>query len=167
MIEFREEDIKYIAVELPDEVKFYKYSGDFEGEEKVVLSLLEGDLPTALRRRLELELEICREMPREYYTDFDTLLGKIQEKYPACTAENLEYIISQGSADYIRKNGVRYFQRSARSNILECQEAYLKSLPSGVYENSFRNPLRHENLDIMKTRKSFDVHYKIIKRSAK
>ena len=32
MIEFREEDIKYIAIELPDEVKFYKYSGDFEGE---------------------------------------------------------------------------------------------------------------------------------------
>ena len=67
MIEFREEDIKYIAVELPDEVKFYKYSGDFEGEEKVVLSLLEKELPIALRRRLELELEICREMPNEYY----------------------------------------------------------------------------------------------------
>ena len=99
MIEFHEEDIKYIAIELPDEVKFYKYAGDFEGEEKVVLSLLKGEMPTALRRRLELELAICREMQRDYYTDFDTLLGKIQEKYPACTAENLEYIISQGSAD--------------------------------------------------------------------
>ena len=47
MIEFREEDIKYIAIELPDEVKFYKYAGDFEGEEKVVLSLLKGEMPTA------------------------------------------------------------------------------------------------------------------------
>ena len=161
MIEFREEDIKYIAVELPDEVKFYKYSGDFEGEEKVVLSLLDGDLPTALRRRLELELEICREMPREYYTDFDTLLGKIQERYPACTAENLEYIIAQGSADYIRKNGVRYFQRSARSNILECQEAYLRSLPDGVFENAYRNPLRHENLEIMKKHGYRKVRWRI------
>ncbi len=54
MIKFREEDIKYIAVELPDEVKFYKYAGDFEGEEKVVLSLLEGELAIPIRRRLEL-----------------------------------------------------------------------------------------------------------------
>ena len=161
MIEFREEDIKYIAVELPDEVKFYKYAGDFEGEEKAVLSLLDGKMPTALRRRLELELAICREMQRDYYTDFDTLLGKIQEKYPACTAENLEYIISQGSADYIRKNGERYFQRSARSNILECQEAYLKSLPDGVYENSYRNPLRHENLEIMKKHGYRKVRWRI------
>ena len=150
MIAFREEDIKYIAVELPDEIKYSKYSGDFEGEEKAVLSLLEGELPTALKRRLELELEICREMQRDYYTDFDTLLEKIKEKYPACTAENLEYIIAAGNADYIRKNGVRYFQRSARSNILECQEAYLKSLPDGICDNAFRNPLRHENLEIMK-----------------
>ena len=150
MIEFREEDIRYIAVELPDEVKYFKYSGDFEGEEKTVISLLAGELPLPIRRRLELELEICREMQRDYYTDFDTLLAKIQEKYPACTAENLEYIIEQGSADYIRKNGVRYFQRSARSNILECQETYLESLPGGVYENAYRNPLRHENLEIMK-----------------
>ena len=88
MIRFREDDIKYIAVELPDEVKFYKFSGDFEEEEKTVLRLLEGELPIPLRRRLELELEICREMQRDYYTDFDTLLSRIREKYPACTAEN-------------------------------------------------------------------------------
>ena len=131
MIRFREDDIKYIAVELPDEVKFYKFSGDFEEEEKTVLRLLEGELPIPLRRRLELELEICREMQRDYYTDFDTLLSRIREKYPACTAENLEYIISTGTADYIRKNGVRYFQRAARSNILECRRAYLESYSVG------------------------------------
>ncbi len=161
MIEFREENIKYIAVELPDEVKFFKFSGDFEGEEKTVLRLLEGDLPIPLRRRLELELEICREMQRDYYTDFDTLLSRIKDKYPACTAENLEYIVSTGTADYIRKNGVRYFQRAARSNILECRRAYLESLTSGVYDDTYRNELRHENLDIMKKHGYRKVRYRV------
>ena len=142
-------------------MKFFKFSGDFEGEEKTVLRLLDGELPIPLRRRLELELEICREMQRDYYTDFDTLLGKIQEKYPACTAENLEYIISTGTADYIRKNGVRYFQRSARSNILECRRAYLESLTSGVYDDAYRNELRHENLDIMKKHGYRKVRYRV------
>jgi hypothetical protein len=126
-----------------------------------VLRLLEGELPIPLRRRLELELEICREMQRDYYTDFDTLLSRIREKYPACTAENLEYIISTGTADYIRKNGVRYFQRAARSNILECRRAYLESLTSGVYDDTYRNELRHENLDIMKKHGYRKVRYRV------
>ncbi len=161
MIEFREEDIKYIAVELPDEVKFFKYSGDFEGEERAVLSLLEKEQPICMRRRLELELEICREMQRDYLMDFDTLLSKIREKYPACKAENLEYIISTGTADYIRKNGVRFFQRSARSNILECKRAYLEKLESGEDPKPFRNPLRHENLEIMKKHGYRKVRYRV------
>ncbi len=161
MIEFREEDIKYIAIELPDEVKFFKYSGDFEGEERAVLSLLEKDQPLCMRRRLELELEICREMQRDYLMDFDTLLGKIREKYPACKAEDLEEIIASGTADYIRKNGVRYFQRSARSNILECKRAYLEKLESGEDPKPFRNPLRHENLEIMKKHGYRKVRYRV------
>lgn len=161
MIEFREEDIKYIAVELPDEVKFFKYSGDFAGEERAVLSLLEKELPVCLRRRLELELEICREMQRDYLTDFDTLLSQIQEKYPACTAEDLEYIISTGTADYIRKNGKRFFQRSARSNILECRRGYLESLGTGVMPKGYRNELRHENLEIMKKHGYRKVRYRV------
>lgn len=161
MIAFREEDIKYIACELPDEVKFFKYAGDFDGEEKCVLRLLEGELPLSLRRRLELELEIAREMKREYYTDFSMLLERLREEYPACTEEALEHIISTGAADYIMRNGERYFQRSAVANILECRRAYLESLTTGVLDDSYYNELRHENLEIMKKHGYRRVRYRV------
>ena len=32
MERFSEEEIKYLSVELPEEIKFYKYAGDFDGE---------------------------------------------------------------------------------------------------------------------------------------
>ena len=32
MGKFSEEEIKYLSVSLPEEIKYYKYAGDFDGE---------------------------------------------------------------------------------------------------------------------------------------
>ena len=150
MIEWKEEDIQYMAVELPDAVKFYKYAGDFKGERAEIAEYLKKDIPYGLRKRLEIEDEIAFQTDKDYRISFDGLLGKIREQYPACAPENLEYIIGLGNADYIMRNGERFFLHSAPSNILDCNERYLKSLETGVVPEAAKNPLRHENLDIMR-----------------
>ena len=61
MIRFDEEEIKYLAVELPDEIKFFKYSGDFEGERAAIAAYQKKDIPFALKRRLDIEDVIASE----------------------------------------------------------------------------------------------------------
>lgn len=162
MKQFTEEDIQYLAVELPDEIKYFKYSGDFAGERKAIDKFLERQgLPQALRRRLEIENVIAKEMAKDYLSDFDTLLNGIQEKYPTCSPENLEHIIELGNADYIRRGGERYFQRSALSNILTCNDRYLESLETGIYPEGTKNKLRHDNLRIMREKGYRSVRIRI------
>ena len=74
MIEFREEDIRYIAVELPDEVKYFKYSGDFEGEEKEVRKLM-GEVGKAFRALPDWNAYILTALP-----DFERYFGKTADK---------------------------------------------------------------------------------------
>lgn len=150
MIRFDEEEIKYLAVELPDEIKFFKYSGDFEGERAAIAAYLKKEISFALKRRLDIEDVIAEGMLDDYNTDFDSLLGRIKKKYPACGPEHLEHIIGLGNADYIRKNGVRYFQNAAASNIFGCNGHYLKSISDPDVPPEEPNRLRRENLRIMR-----------------
>ena len=59
MIRFKEENIKYMALDLPDEIKFFKYSGDFDGEIAAIRRWLRRDISDGMRIRLELEAVIA------------------------------------------------------------------------------------------------------------
>ena len=151
MIKMAEEDIQYLAIELPDAIKFYKYSGDFAGEKAAIAAYLnKKDVPYGLRRRLEIENVIAGLTGENYTISFDELLAGIREKYPLCGADNLEHIIELGNADYIMRGGERFFEDAVLSNVLDCNARYLKSLETGIEPEASVNRLRHENLEIMK-----------------
>ena len=151
MIEMREEDIRDIAIELPDEIKFFKYSGDFAGERTAIAAYLQKDIPDCLRRRLALEDVMAAGMQHDYRRSFDELLADLQKRYPLCQAAHLEEIIRMGNADYIRKNGERFFQNSARSNILNCNATFLSNIgKENPQPAHYLNERRHENLRIMR-----------------
>ena len=59
MIRFNNEDIKYLAVELPYAVRYCKSVGDFQGEIHAIDKLLACDIPYALRMRLTIEREVA------------------------------------------------------------------------------------------------------------
>ncbi len=130
MIKFNNDDIKYLAVELPDSIKYSKYIGDFSGEINEIDILLARNIPYALRMRLTIERVIAEGMKNDYKTDIDGLLEKIREKYPACEMQNLCEIVRMGQVDYIYKGGFSrmFFQNSAASNIFKCHKIYLMSL---------------------------------------
>ena len=80
MIRFREENIRWLSLELPDSVKFYKYAGDFAGEVEAIKKLLASDgLFDGLRRRLQIELVIAEGMSGDYLISFDGLLSRLRE----------------------------------------------------------------------------------------
>lgn len=160
MIRFQEEDIRYLALELPDEIKFYKYSGDFAGECLAIDAYLaRRPVSGGLRCRLAIERVIAEELTRDYLISFDALLERLQRDYPACRAENLEEIIRIGNADYVMRDGKRFFQRSAASNILDCNERYLQSLESGILPEGKPGKLLYENMKIMQRDGGRAYHY--------
>lgn len=133
MIGFSNENIKFLAIELPDSVKHFKYSGDFRGELAELARLLDTDLPAALEKRLIIEQVIATGMCRDYDTDFDGLLAEISAAYPACDAETLRGLLCAGHADYILRGGKPYYQNSAAANLLNCHETELKRLADPAF----------------------------------
>ncbi len=153
MIKFDNSEIRYLAVELPDSVKYYKYSADFVGEIAEIDRLLGGKLTPSLRRRLEIERVIAEGLCHDYKTDFEGLLARVREEYPSCTAENLEYIISLGQVDYLMRNGERNFQNSAASTVKNEHTLYLRRLSEPSAQPIHKNDIiSGENIDIMKER---------------
>ena len=150
MIEFREDEISCLACELPEALKFLKYSGDFEAEIRAADAYLEKDIPAVLRRRLELEKVIARVTDGDYCVSYGELKRRITEKYPACGDAELGKIIDAGYADFIMKDGGMLFLHSAPSNVLNCCRAYLSSLQSGEERAPAPNAMRRENERIMR-----------------
>lgn len=154
MIRFNEKNIKYMALELPDEIAFYKYSGDFDGELAAIKRYLNRcDVTDGMKLRLALEEVIANGMTEDYLCDFDRLLARVREKYPHCTAADLESFIDMGHADYIRRGGVRYFENAAARNIMNCCRRQLDDIESGKKNDpaGYFNRRLHENLEIMRS----------------
>ena len=66
MRDFSCEELKSLAVELPDEVSRYEAAGDFEGAGKTIDRWLEKPVGEAMKTRLRYEKYIIQELPKEF-----------------------------------------------------------------------------------------------------
>lgn len=120
-------DLCYLAVNLPQEVNLYKFNGDFEGEIACIDRLLERTIPMALRKRLEIERVFAAGLQMNYQTDDAAMLKGLRERYPQASQKTLDELIGMGNVDFIMKNGARYFENGALSNIFLTHSDYLNS----------------------------------------
>lgn len=126
---FAFDDLKYLALDMPQEINLYKFAGDFDGEIAVIDRWLStGKLSVGMRKRLEIERVFAEGLKSDYRADFDAVLEGLQKAYPQAKAENLEEIIRSGNVDFIMKNGKRYFQNEALANMLNQHAGYLKRI---------------------------------------
>lgn len=160
MERFSEEEIKYLSVELPEEIKFYKYAGDFDGELAAIARYSLRDMPHELRRRLYLESLIAATMKDDYNLTGEDIIARVSEKYPHFGEAALGLCRERGFADFILRGGKEYFQNSAVSNILGSCERYLRSL-EGDTSDPQPNGFRTENIRIMKERGSRAFRFRV------
>ncbi|MGB4440492.1 MAG: transglutaminase domain-containing protein, partial [Sedimentibacter sp.] len=59
-------DLKYLKVNLPEDILKLKCNGNFERAMKLINLRLEKQIPQAMRKRLELEKEIITTIKGEY-----------------------------------------------------------------------------------------------------
>lgn len=105
-------DLKYLACDLPEGIKCFKYAGMYERELDAIDDMLGRDIIPALRGRLEMEKVIARGMLDDYSMTFDEALKCLRESSPLCTAADLERLIADGRADWRLRGGEIRFQDS-------------------------------------------------------
>lgn len=120
--------LRYQAICLPDEVKMYHYSGDFDGEIKAIDRWLARDISRGMRERLQLQRVFAEELIDDYPLSDDDMIAGIRERYPVADAATLEALIGFGNVDYILRGGKRCYQHKALSNIFLTHTGYLESL---------------------------------------
>lgn len=129
MPQFLEKDIALLAMELPNEVKRYRDEYDFQGEIDVIDALLKKLDPSSdMAKRLVFERLIAEGLKNDYHIDEETLLAKLQEKYPRCTIDTLRRLTEMNYADHIVKNGKVYYQNDAKRNLFGAGKVFLENL---------------------------------------
>ena len=145
------EDLKYLAVPLPEAIEKEKWGGFFENaRSRIGAYLREETTDYALRCRLELELGILRNLEERYTICPEEALKILQKRIPEMTAEELERLRMEDKADWIYVNGqVRYLDsfastlykvypqiwertKEGASGNYDLMEAYIRSCRDGI-----------------------------------
>ena len=131
------EDLSYLSVGLPDEVKMYHFSGDFAGEIAAIDRWLTRPVPVplCLRKRLEIQKIFATQLLDDYPLTRADVVEGIRGRYPAADESALDIFIASGNVDYILKNGEMRFQHQAISNIFKTHTHDLERMYNPDYQN--------------------------------
>ena len=159
------EDLSYLSVGLPDEVKMYHFAGDFAGEISAIDRWLTRPVPVplCLRKRLEIQRIFAAQLLDDYpLTRADVVQG-IRTRYPAADETALDAFIASGNVDYILKNGEMRFQHQAISNIFKTHTHDLERMynPDFVKPDPTTQTEIPENIRIMREKGSRAFRYEV------
>ena len=128
------QDLQYLSMPLPEEVKMYHYAGDFEGEVACIDRwLAKTTLPHPLRRRLDIQRIFATLLQNDYTMSADEFLAGLKEKCPSATMATIEDFIAMGNVDFIHKGGERYFQPQALRNLFNTHAGDIEKINNPDY----------------------------------
>ena len=155
------EDLTYLSVGLPDEVKMYHFAGDFEGEIAAVDRWLNRPVPLCLRKRLEIQRIFAVQLLEDYpLTRADVVKG-MQARYPAANEAVLDAFIASGNVDYVLKNGEMRFQHQAVSNIFKTHSHELEQLQNPSCQKPVVTAVATDPLRVMREKGSRAFRYEV------
>lgn len=103
------EDLKYLSVELPEDILKEKWSGNFERARRLIRVRMEENIPAALRCRLALELKNLQDLESCYTVTKTEALEQVREHIPQLSEEEFDRLQLSGKLDWIYLDGeVRY-----------------------------------------------------------
>ena len=119
MRDFSCEELKSLAVELPDEVSRYEAAGDFEGAGKTIDRWLEKPVGEAMKTRLRYEKYIIQEFPKEFPDTEEEVIRKFREKLPDFSMEDLQRAERENMAEWILVDGKKHYIHSLIRNLTD------------------------------------------------
>lgn len=113
------QDLKYLKVNLPEDILKLKCNGDFEKAQRLIDLRLNKQIPTAMRKRLEIEKEILKTIKGEYPYTFEQALKKMQDNIKDFTKEELIQLQEESQADWILVDGQVHFNDSFYGSLIK------------------------------------------------
>lgn len=155
------ENLKYLSMPLPEDVKMYHYTGDFAGEVACIDLWLTRNIPTALRRRLEIQRIFATLLVNDYPLTAEEFLNGLREKCPSADEQTLEHFIQMGNVDFILKNGHRYFQRQALRNLFNTHGKDIEKMNDPSYIPPDRSEAELEHIHALRKQGSLAYRYEV------
>ncbi len=117
MREFRQEDLRTLALELPDEILKYKQCGDLKGAREAVSRWMERPVAEDLKKRMELELMILDEYPSQFPYTGDEVVRMMADLLPGFDRSDLDRIDRDGRAEWVILDGEKHYIHNIIRNI--------------------------------------------------
>lgn len=140
------ENLKYLKVNLPEDILILKSNGNFEAAQKLIDLRLKKQIPTALRKRLELEKEILKTLKGDYPYTFEQALKKMQDNIKDFTKEELVELQENGQADWILVDGEVHFNDSFYGSLIKTRADLEARLINKEEEDDKRGDFLSENI---------------------
>lgn len=156
------EDLKYLKVNLPEDILKLKCSGDFEGAQKLIDLRLKKQIPIAMRKRLEVEKEILKTIKGEYPYTFEQALKKMQDNIKDFTKKELIQLQEESQADWILVDGKVHFNDSFYGSLILTRNDLKARLINKEEDDDRRGNFLNENINDTKTNggASYFIHLK-------
>ncbi len=155
------EDLKYLSMPLPEEVKMYHYAGDFEGEVACIDRWLGRKLPKALQRRLEIQRIFAMLLVGDYPLSTAEFLAGLREKCPTATEQTIEDLIAMGNVDFVMKRGERYFQSQALRNLFNTHGKDIERINDPNYVPPDRSSAELEHIEALQQQGYLAYRYEV------
>jgi hypothetical protein len=112
-------DLKYLEVPLPEDIQKIKWYGDFNTVKKIIDRRLQADIPSALKKRLELEKEIISRIPEQYPYTWEQAEEILHKNIRDFKDEELETFWQNNMAEWIYINGKVHFHSLFLENLFK------------------------------------------------
>lgn len=145
------EDIRALAISLPEDITKAKWCGDFERALCLIDRKLESEkTPQCLKARLRLEREIIERLPMDYVYTQEEAVKLVQAEIPDFTSEELDDLRDSGKVDWIYIQGQTVYVRSFYETLLSVYPDIAARAGKPPKEESAEKKLLDQNIVDMK-----------------
>lgn len=116
-------DLKYLAVDLPEDIRRFKDVGDLARMNRVIDARLKADIPVQLKKRLELERAMAALLPGAYPYSREEAAKMLSEALVDFTPEELDAFTDGDAADWVFLDGQIRYRRNFLNNLIKTRPA--------------------------------------------
>lgn len=144
MERFSGEELRSLALELPDEIQRYKDAGDFEAAKKRIEAWLSRPVAEELKTRLRYEQFILEELPGQFPYTKEEMIARFKEKVPDYTEADLLREEEENLAEWIYIGGEKHYIHNLVRNVCDKDPVIRERLGLSAAEPEDKRLLREK-----------------------
>lgn len=155
------EDVKTLAISLPEDVMKAKWCGDFDRALLLIDHYTDSEkTPECLKTRLKLEREVIKRLPLDYAYTQEEAVKLVQADIPDFTSEELDALRNSGAIDWIYIKGETVYSRRFYETLLSVHPEIAARAGKPPRAESEEMKLLGQNIEDMKKNgeASWSVH---------